>query len=83
MHKSVLRQVLDKLATRPNQRTNAGLIKFLILDSKILNPESKICPPTPTFAVLSQTAGSAVLTVSKNHPFFGHFVKGKIKDYAR
>ena len=70
-------------ATGHDQGTKAGSIKILEPPSKILNPKSKICPPTPTFAVLSQTAGSAVLTVSKNHPFFGHFVKGKIKDYAR
>lgn len=45
---------------------------------------SDFWPHSLTFAVLSQTAGSGVLTVEKYHPFLhGHFVKGKIKDYAR
>jgi hypothetical protein len=30
--------------------------------NKILNPKPKICHSTPTFAVLSQTVGSGVLT---------------------
>jgi hypothetical protein len=58
-------------------------IRILILHPKILNQESKICPPTLTFAVLSQTAGSGVPSAEINNPFLTGIFKRKIKDYAR
>jgi hypothetical protein len=61
-------------ATRQHQGTIAGLIKILEVHSKILNPKSKICPSTPTFAVLSQTVESGVSAGELNTPFLhGHF----------
>jgi hypothetical protein len=61
-------------ATGYDQRTKAGPIKILEPLSKILNPKSKICLPTPTFAVLSQTVESGVSAGELNNPFLhGHF----------
>jgi hypothetical protein len=57
-----------------NQGTKAGPIKILSLPAKILNPKSKICTSTPTFAVLSQTVESGVSAGELNTPFLhGHF----------
>jgi hypothetical protein len=49
--------------------TKAGSIKILDLHSKILNPKSKICTSTPTFAVLSQTVESGVSAGELDTPF--------------
>ena len=61
-------------ATGHDQGTKARAIKILETPSKILNPKSKICHPTPTFAVLSQTVESGVSAGELNNPFLhGHF----------
>jgi hypothetical protein len=56
-------------ATRHYQGTKARSIKILEVHSKILKPKSKICPSTPTFAVLSQTVESGVSAGELNTPF--------------
>ena len=69
-------------ATELYQGTKVGLIKILEVHSKILNPKSKICPSTPTFAVLSQTVESGVSAGELSTPFLlalgETFLKGKI-----